>query len=137
AKLSPHSPAQTRLRIISQRDACPVWVFGMSRHAASPSRGVQSTVRNRRVDRKLKPRVLRQIQTGADSCTSGGRCDALGGQVFHPQPPVKAWSLDDIPSRLVERRWALHEISKMRFRVPARLDEIHQVRFARLKLLLA
>ena len=38
----------------------------MSRHVASPSRGVQSTVRNRRVDRKFKPRVLRQIQTGAD-----------------------------------------------------------------------
>jgi hypothetical protein len=39
----------------------------MSRHVASPSRGVQSTVRNRRVDRKFKPRVLRQIQTGADT----------------------------------------------------------------------
>jgi hypothetical protein len=38
----------------------------MSRHVASPSRGVQSTVRNRRVDRKFKPRVLRQIQTGAE-----------------------------------------------------------------------
>ena len=63
-----HRPSRPLLRgrIISQRDPCPVWVFGMSRHVASPSRGVQSTVRNRRVDRKFKPRVLRQIQTGAD-----------------------------------------------------------------------
>jgi hypothetical protein len=51
-------------------------VFGMSRHVASPSRGVQSTVRNRRVDRKFKPRVLRQIQTGADTA---GRRDGNAG----------------------------------------------------------
>ena len=41
-----HRPSRPLLRgrIISQRDACPVWVFRMSRHVASPSRGVQSTV---------------------------------------------------------------------------------------------
>jgi hypothetical protein len=42
-------------------------VFGMSRQVPSPYRGVQSTVRDRRVDRKFKSQVLRQIQTGADN----------------------------------------------------------------------
>jgi hypothetical protein len=42
-------------------------VFGMSRQVPSPYRGVQSTVRDRRVDRKFKPLVFRQFQPGVDT----------------------------------------------------------------------
>src|ERR1017187_9942837 len=64
-----HRPSRPLLRgrIISQRDACPVWVFGMSRHVPPPISGRSIDRAGVRCDCKFNPLALGQIQNGADT----------------------------------------------------------------------